>query len=210
MKKRLIILLTFLFIGISYAQASKDSFFVAHSMEEGADTVNIRQLVEMQILAARLKALEEKSNVESEIISVQEVKTNETTEREFEKEDSASASISFWGGIMIILYGIPIEYKILIIFSIALFVLILFKRTTLNVKKKIKTELKKKIGMLREEKVFVKPDSKKSDLRKTLVESTTLIQLSEKNIGKTAKELKLSKGELLLAARIKYLEYGKM
>jgi len=209
MKKILTLLFIVTLCTSVVAQINIDSVLTGEKISEGSDSVSISQLVEMQVLAARLKAIEESELTNEDKLIAEEIKIEDRKEVKAE-ESQGAASAGFWVVILSLINGIPVEYKILVGASFILFFLIFFRRINYRIQKSVKVELKKKIGMMREERVFVKTDGSKSELRKTLVESNAVNKLSEKNIGKTAKELRVSKGELLLAARIKYLEYGKM
>ncbi|MDP2037823.1 MAG: hypothetical protein Q8L04_10605, partial [Ignavibacteria bacterium] len=71
--------------------------------------------------------------------------------------------------------------------------------------------LKKKIGLMREEKVGgSKENPKLAKTRRVLKENFELLKQTDGQIGKRARQLNLSKGELLLAARLKLYEVGKM
>lgn len=161
------------------------------------DTINISSIVQQQILAAKLKMEREALN------------NNQRDSKEI-VTTAANKNIIPKKTITQLFLELSFEAKVLIIFSTFLFAFIGIRRTVLKIQKKEKIELKKKIGMLREEKVPSKIDDKKSKSRRELIHNLSVKKLSEKNISKKAKELKISKGELLLAARLKYLEYEKM
>lgn len=161
------------------------------------DSINIKSLVEQQILAAKLKMEQEKlekknvnNSYEVNISNVPVFKPKKTLIQLF-------LNLSF-------------EVKLLLIISFFLFLLIAIRRIILKVHKKAKQGLKNKIKLLREEKVISKLEDKKSKSRRTLIHDLPVNRLTEKNITKKAKELKVSKGELMLAARLKYLEYERM
>lgn len=161
------------------------------------DTINISSIVQQQILAAKLKMEREALN------------NNQRDSKEI-VTTAANKNIIPKKTITQLFLELSFEAKALIIFSTFLFAFIGIRRTVLKIQKKERIELKKKIGMLREEKVPSKIDDKKSKSRRELIHNLSVKKLSEKNISKKAKELKISKGELLLAARLKYLEYEKM
>ena len=77
-------------------------------------------------------------------------------------------------------------------------------------KRKSNQAQKEKIQLLREEKIKLSPLPKLQFLRRTLRNSELVLKGSEKHISRTAKNLKISKGELFLAARLKLFEVGKM
>lgn len=63
--------------------------------------------------------------------------------------------------------------------------------------------------MIREEKVIIKKDRIKTRARKSLKKDKLIERLSESGINSKARELSISKGEILLAARLKTFSYGK-
>ena len=64
---------------------------------------------------------------------------------------------------------------------------------------------------MREERVGgSKENPKLAKTRRVLKENLELFKQSDGQIGKRARQLNLSKGELLLAARLKLYEVGKM
>lgn len=211
MKKYLFLLIAGLICSVSFAQVNVDSLLnggkttavdslSANSIIAGTDdSVNISELVQQQILMARLKAIQDSSNTAN--AETREIVVPVT--EKISRVKTETSSFSFLG-------KLPTEYKILIIVSVILFLLVMVRRFVIRIKKSLKAELKKKISMLREEKVFAKPNAKSTKSRRTLIDNPIINKLTERNIDKAAKELSISKGELMLAARLKYLEYGKM
>jgi hypothetical protein len=166
---------------------SVDSSFVSSIQ----DSICISDLVQQQIKIAR----EKQSIQTTAIINVAaKAEINQPINKEF---------IGFFS-------SLPLHIKIFLSLSIAILFTVLFRRTLLVLKKKSAQALKNKITMLREEKVVVKTNSKLEEARKQLRNSKSIFETSEKHMSKTAKELNISKGELLLASRLKLFEIGKI
>ena len=64
--------------------------------------------------------------------------------------------------------------------------------------------------MLREERVVSQENPKLANSRLQLKDNITVLNATEKEISKAAKDLNIAKGELLLAARLNLLEVGKI
>jgi hypothetical protein len=170
------------------------------------DTINISALVAKQIEEARKKA------------AGQEIFIDEKTPQ---KDNTANVNIPVISipvsnvkkvesnRIFEFLSSLSINIKIFIAVSITIIIGVAFRRLTLKLKKKIGTSLKKKIAMIREEKVVIKKDRKLSKVRKALRKIKMIENISENNIELMARELSISKGEVLLAAKLKKFEYGK-
>lgn len=207
MKKLLTILICLFAIRVC-AQINVDSIIgksstTISSIEDtlSKDTINISKIVEQQILAAKLKMESEskKNNIStnSNTLAVNEVSENIKPKKTITQ----------------LFFNLSFEVKIILIFSSFLFTFVAIRRIVIKNQRKERAELKKKISLLREEKVplqkawnSTKIDEKKSKSRRELIHELPVKKLSEKNISKKAKELNISKGELLLAARLKYLE----
>lgn len=63
--------------------------------------------------------------------------------------------------------------------------------------------------MIREEDVIVKKDRKLSKTRKALRKIKVIENVPSGSLDLIARELSISKGEILLASKIKKFEYGK-
>lgn len=198
MKKILIISLVAALSSSLLAQVNVDSV-----LSEGKfihpDSIKISELVKQQIEEAKLKALQEEEirkagQYEAKIIPIALTVPGKSIK---------NTSSNF-------LNSISTEVKVLIAVSFLLLLLVLFRRVLIHFKKNVKNQLKKRIALLREENIIVKRDRKKTRVRKFLAKDKLLTGMSEKNMTRKAKEMEISKGELMLAARLKFLEYGKM
>ncbi|MDH7604764.1 MAG: hypothetical protein QHH13_07690 [Melioribacter sp.] len=202
--KRIIITLIISYTAATNAQINNDSLIsksvsilsgvVKDTITE--DTINVRRLVEQQILAAKLKMQKESISNDSN----NSYKLNVSEVPNFKPKKT----------LIQLFQNLSFEVKFLLIFSIFLFTLIAIRRIVLRIKIKEGIELRNKIKLLREERVPSRIEDKKSKSRRELIHDLPVKKLSEKNITKKAKELKISKGELMLAARLKYLEYEKI
>ncbi|MBS3945827.1 MAG: hypothetical protein KGZ42_10040 [Melioribacter sp.] len=204
MKRFLIILLMLTSCRI-YAQVNIDSVLSKLSFVP-QDTIKISDLVRKQIAEARLKAesseifVEEKPvedsnkvNIERAAISIPVSNiSKEQTNRLFEMFDSLSTNV-----------------KIFLSVSVVILILVGFRRILIRVRKNTGNGLKKKIAMIREENVIVKKDRKLSKTRKALRKLKFIENISGNRIELIARELSISKGEILLASKIKKFEYGK-
>ncbi len=172
-----------------YAQTSiADSAGSAAS----ADSVNLQEIVRQQIEAAKLKnSAAEQSEVYKasgpvELLPVQ----TEANNNIFSK--------------------IPLQRLIFLTGSVLIISALVLRRTLISLKQKSSKELKTNIAALREEKVAIRRNLKLSDIRKKLRGRKSIFDASDTQISKLAKQLKVSKGELLLASRLKLFEIGKM
>jgi hypothetical protein len=188
-----------------YAQVNIDSVLSKLSYIP-QDTINISELVQKQIEEARNKAetseifIEEKpvedstkniiesAGISIPVSNISKVQSN----RIFEMFDSLSTNL-----------------KIFVAVSIVILTLLAFRRILLRIKKNVGNSLKKKIAMIREENVIVKKDRKLSKTRKALRKLKMIENISGNGIELMARELSISKGEILLASKIKKFEYGK-
>ncbi len=204
MKRSLLFLLMLASCKI-YAQVNIDSVLSKLSYIP-QDTINISELVQKQIEEARNKAetseifIEEKpvedstkniiesAGISIPVSNISKVQSN----RIFEMFDSLSTNL-----------------KIFVAVSIVILTLLAFRRILLRIKKNVGNSLKKKIAMIREENVIVKKDRKLSKTRKALRKLKMIENISGNGIELMARELSISKGEILLASKIKKFEYGK-
>ena len=198
MKK--LIFIVFCFQISSFAQVADSVNFAS------TDSINIRAMVEEQILNAMLKQSQPQVSTanEKDVISVP---VKEVTHK-VENGKTNNAEINIFTRLF---YRIPLQYKVYLFLSTAILFGLIFRRSLLHFKKASIKKLKNRIALLREEKIggsIVNP--KKRKLRLELKENLSIIKPSEIEIAKTAKQLNISKGELILAARLKLLEVNKI
>jgi hypothetical protein len=166
--------------------------------KNSSDTVKISDLVEKQIASAREKQLQSqfyKSDSVRPTISVIE-KSN------FEQIPVVTGNSS--------ILNQPLHVQLFGICSIAVILFVLIRRVGFIYKRSSRLSQKKNIQMLREEKITSSPLPKLQYSRRNLRNSELVLKGSEKHISRTAKDLKIAKGELVLAARLKLFEVGKM
>ncbi|MEW6194119.1 MAG: hypothetical protein AB1521_03065 [Bacteroidota bacterium] len=199
MKKILINIFLITFYISAYAQVNVDSV-----LSEGKfihpDSIKISDLVKQQVEEARLKARQkEEEYQQSKQYQARIIPVNIAVPKKVLRKDS----FGFFN-------SISAEVKIFLLISFLLILSVAARRYFINFKKKVKSQLKKKIAFIREENVIVKKNRKKIRIRKLIARDKKLAHMTEKNMTRKAKELEISKGELILAARLKFLEYGKM
>jgi len=177
-----------------FAQASKvDSTDNATSK----DSVDIRELVRQQIEAAK-----EKPSVNAaEFITVPEDQLGVP-----KKEESTVGE----NKILIVIKNMPLHIKLFFLLSAVILSVLVFRRFLLLFGKRTAQSFKDKIALLREEKIGSKENPKLKVSREQLKNSRLIYDGTDKEISKAAKELKIAKGEFLLAARLKLFEVGKI
>lgn len=204
MKKLLTIVLIF-FVNTLFAQVNIDSV-LSKITYVPQDTINISELVKLQIEQARLKEEMSKSAVD------------ETT-KQYEDVDKAKSSVITIpvssistvksNRLFDFFNSLSIDVKIFIAASTLIFFTVLFRRILIQLKKNEGKGLKKRIAMIREEEVIVKKDRKLSKTRKALRKIKVIENVPSDSLDLIARELSISKGEILLASKIKKFEYGK-
>lgn len=180
---------------------SADSL-TSSQISSAPDSINISKLVQMQILAAQKK---ENEKINKTILNVETKKV--------EQPNKLNVNFLFEVRKIIPLSDIDLlKTMIIFSFSIIVFSAVFIKRKISNKKSKKNksTGLKKNISLMRQEKPIKvgKPDKFKKSVRKKLLISAPA-KLSTESISKAAKEFQISKGEILLASRIKNFELNK-
>lgn len=198
MNKTLIVLLI-LICRIVSAQVNIDSVLSSVNYQE-PDTVNISRIVQAQIEEAKAKAMQEehKPVVKENPVAVSSISVPVANLKGTEKH----GLFSFFG-------TLKPEVIVFTIISSLLIASVLLRRIVISSKKKMKNSIKQKIAMIREENVILKPDRKRRKVRLLLRKNKFVEKIASGNINSKARELEISKGEILLASRIKILEYGK-
>ncbi len=168
------------------------------------DSIDLHALVDKQIAAAIEKQLQEKLNPKPIVVVTNVVEKP----AKIEKGKSAQANANpFFDFIM----TQPWQYKTFALISVIILGFVFIRRFILSFTRTSTKALKKKIGLMREERVGgSKENPKLAKTRRVLKENLELFKQSDGQIGKRARQLNLSKGELLLAARLKLYEVGKM
>ncbi|MBI1938162.1 MAG: hypothetical protein HYS25_08540 [Ignavibacteriales bacterium] len=202
MKKIIAIMFLAIFCSVTGAQVNVDSA-ISKSNFIPIDTINISDLVKQQIKSARQKALtaEPASPVNS---TLKEKQTTVTPSQiKTVQKENGRPYLKF-------LSRFPTSYIVFLVLSAIIIGALTYRRIALFFKKRIKDELKKKITMIREERLISRENKKQTKTRKSLAQNPVLNKISDKSISKTARNMNVTQGELILAARLKYLEYGKM
>jgi hypothetical protein len=197
MRKQL--LMVFLFASMIFAQEKVAD--VKTELPAEQDSVNISDIVQKQIQVALEKQNEVKAYVAPEVLP-EKIKIPEPV-KIAQTPGQLNLVLSF-------IQNQPVHVQIFAGISLFIVFFVSFRRIIGSVKRKSLNALKQKITMLREEKVRVKENPKLQTARKQLMGKELIFMKSDKQVSKTAKELNISKGELLLAARLKLLEVGKM
>jgi hypothetical protein len=166
--------------------------------ENPPDTLKISELVEKQIVSAKEKQLllqlSKDNNVYKPILVKEKLKIDQV------HNTSVNSFIQ----------NQPLHIQLFGLCAIAVILFVLIRRLGFILKRRSKQAQKDKIQMLREEKIKSSPQPKLQFSRRSLRNSELVLKGSEKHISRTAKDLKISKGELVLAARLKLFEVGKM
>lgn len=162
------------------------------------DSILVSDLVQEQINKAKAKQSEQIPAASNNFI---EKRVNVQTIRE---------TVSYENKLVWFFANQPLQIKIFSALVLIILFALIFRRTILHFKRRAARALKKKIEMLRSEKVVSKNNPKLQIVRKKLRSNKLIFDPSEKQISRTAKEMNVAKGELLLAARLKLFEIGKM
>ncbi|MFA7418977.1 MAG: hypothetical protein WCZ90_04755 [Melioribacteraceae bacterium] len=171
------------------------------------DSIDLHAIVEKQIAAARERALNEKLYPKPVVAETKkEIVVAKTVKKEINatKQATANPFITF-------ILAQPWQYTLFALVSFSIIGFVLARRVIVSFTRSSKKALKQKIGMMREEKVGgSKLDPKLTKARRVLKDNLDIFKQADKQIDKKAKQLNLAKGELLLAARLKLYEVGKM
>ncbi|KUO61086.1 hypothetical protein APF79_13105 [bacterium BRH_c32] len=109
-----------------------------------------------------------------------------------------------------ILDSFSLEIKIFISASLFIIFFVASRRMLSRIKHRSGSKLKKKISLMREEKVLSTVDPKKAKIRRSLKNKSVLNNIDSKKLTKKAKQLQIPQGELALAAHLKYLELKRI
>ncbi len=192
MKSLIILMSLILFNCLLFAQKKSDDNTSKQVIQQeqilNSDSVNISEMVQKQIESARKKELERSKKTSQ--ASIFPIITKNVKPIKGLSPTSLFSSIYF-GKIFILLYA-----------SILISMFIIIKRLR-NKKNNSSNNLKTAINILRNEVVVKKYDKKLDKLRRKIHSSNELKNFGEQEIISTAKKLKISKGELMLAVKIR-------
>ena len=181
------------------ANAGGAGYSANDSSMSSADSVNISQLVAAQIQQARDRQLSAQAVTAASQTKLPQVKTIKTVQAV-----SGNSPIVFQ-----ISYDTMMKILILGSASVMAVLVVFIRRKRYNKKFNAKKSFKDNIRSLREEKLFVKNNPKLSEVRNTLGNSPSIYNYSKEGVSKAARDLNISKGEILLAAKIKAHELSK-
>lgn len=183
---------------INTRKSGSGSAGTAEMIQSQIDSINISQMVQEQIDAARKKSAAAKTAAQP---------NREIKKTAYPKKSEAGIWPDFINSIPFT-NGTFIKISVILIFSFIVFGAIFFRRLFTN-KSTFKnkggvSDLKKNISLIREEKPLkVKDKNKLRQVRAKLIQNYSSAKMTNESISKTAKNLKISQGELLLAERIK-------
>ncbi|MCL4550660.1 MAG: hypothetical protein M1495_19070 [Bacteroidetes bacterium] len=164
------------------------------------DSIDIHAMVQRQIDEARRKQSLSLSNLAPQV----EMQRDIAVETAEPKSSGANA-------LLVLFSQIPFIYKAYAAISFLIMFFILGKRYVAGFNSKSLRSLKERIGLMREEKIGgSKTDSKLNKSRRVLKSKPEVFNVSEIQLSKAARKMNLSKGELILAARLKFFEVKEM
>ena len=181
---------------------NKDSIFTAAEDSALVDTVNIGAIVQGQIEAAKQGIM--KSSI---FMPVNNKQSKVEVKKVAEKKKAG-----FFEGIIQDLNELNKNYANLIIFVFGSLLILGFVvgRRLIKVSAGSKKKMKKAINIIRDEKPVSIQNKKLNEMRKKLSESEGIYDISEETVSGKAKNLKVGKGELILAAKIKAFQLSKV
>ncbi len=165
------------------------------------DSVSISQLVASQIAAARQKQISDSTSAAKAPVLQPEPAHTRKSEN---GSGITEAALRFYNANT----NIVLKIAFLLTVSLIAFTVILIRRKS-KPKEEFGTTLKKNIRMLREEKIEFSINPELKMMRKRLIRDPSLNFSSRDSISQIARELNISKGELMLAARIRSHEMVK-
>jgi hypothetical protein len=196
MKKSLIIVFISFLVSTGLCQEKTDS--VHASMNQSTlsntqqDSIDVRALVQSQLEMAREKEKFEREN--SAAIYTTTGKSESTVTGSLNKIPS-------------LLNPTNLKVSLLVIFSGILFSVIIFRRKKKNKSNDFEKMFKNNINRMRTENLMRKEDNGLIELRNKLIRSEGI---NLQSISPMAKELQISKGELILAAKIKSFQLAQI
>jgi hypothetical protein len=162
------------------------------SLSSSKDTVNVRQLLMDQV--SRIQENQKKSS-EKQLEQNKEWGTSDKQDLNADHE--------------ILSQNLKFKYAAIILAMIISAVYFVMKRKNIN-KKVNKKKLKEKISFIRSEKPLKRERNELSIIRENLKKNAVFLSPHDIEISKSAKNLKIAKGELYLAAELKSLELTKI
>jgi hypothetical protein len=202
MKKVIIIISVFSICFVLKANNVSDEYQYSLSRnycQAPSDSINLSQVVMAQIEAARKKAKEREGSV-SKINSVKP-----TSEKETVKLSILNFKLPYVSS------GIMVKATALLSVAMFLTILIVIRRKRIQKhRKKSPQDYKKRIGMIREEKPIRVQNPALSKIRTRLIKKPGYKSLNKNLITSKAKELNISKGEILLLQKIRHHQLARL
>ncbi|MFO7445038.1 MAG: hypothetical protein R6W90_01670 [Ignavibacteriaceae bacterium] len=175
-----------------------DTMFVVTENSPLVDSVNISEIVRSQIEAAQMSSV---ISSLSYVTPAKEVKTPARAEQKHEK--------GFFENIMHILYESKHSNVAIFLASSVFIVSMIFgRRYIIGSVSGSKGRLRKAVNLIRTEKPVRRENKKLEELRRRLSDSNNILEMSD--ITGKAKELRVGKGELILAAKVKAFQLSKI
>ncbi|MDQ7817329.1 MAG: hypothetical protein RDU14_09940 [Melioribacteraceae bacterium] len=204
MKYCLTVVMIFFYCSL-FAQINIDSVLIAFNNIQ-PDSIDVSKLVQKQIESARLKEATDRTIEVEDTVGFSK---NENIENAAIPISVSVINKPANNKVIELINSFSIEVKIFFLFSVLIILIVSLRRMLIGFKKRIKNSIKQRIAMIREEKIVLKKDRNKTRTRKSLKKDKVIEKLSEAGMNSKAKELSISKGEILLAARLKTFSYGK-
>jgi len=161
----------------------------------GEEEVNVASLVEKQIAIAQAKQWENK-------VQPVVLKKNVSSISKNEIESNWFTSLVTWLGFS---SKTLTRVEIILVSAMLVFGSVVTRRLVLKRNGK-SNNLRSNIQSLRLEKSVVKKETKLKSVRENLLKSSIHLSYAEGSLTQKAKELKIAKGEIMLAAKIKSYE----
>ena len=192
--KKICVMMIFL-SSILFAQTAAVDSLTNASLK---DSLQISEMIKQQIENAKEKRAASINNPENYI------------KKNAQLQAMVSAQPVKQNNLKSFLQNLPNHIKIFVAIAVGILFTIIMRRTLLKLTRKTRQSLRAKIEMLREERVVSQENPKLANSRLQLKDNITVLNATEKEISKAAKDLNIAKGELLLAARLNLLEVGKI
>lgn len=170
-----------MFSFFTFGQEPSDSLITESSPDSASaeDSIDIKELLSEQILSAR-KMMEEQSSIEV----IPPLEDELLPEAESELLPS----------------GLKLKVYVILVSSIAAAFYLVWRRKKSSIEKTGKEELKKNILSIRDEKPYKRASDELSVIRARLKENASYLSSKDSELAGAARDLKIAKGELHLAA----------
>lgn len=179
-----------------------------------ADSVDIKQIVASQINAAKKKEIEGiapqiEFTGEKKIVVDQNADESLTGKWNRLLETTISPLVDEVYGFISTADDTTLKIAFLGLASLIAMLFVFFRRKVIREKHEKKNSIKDNIRLLREERPVKRSDSRLTGIRNSLVNNSLSYSNSQSGMTRVARELNISKGEVLLASKIKSHELNK-